>query len=70
LALSPNMKEKGRYSEIPTSDYPAIEQACVILRSSKNTAVAKAFLDFVKTDAIKDVLRNYGFEVPQSPQSN
>ena len=69
LALSPNMKDKGRYTEIPSTDYPPIEQACVILRSSKNLAVAGAFLDFVKTDAIKDLLRNYGFEVPGSPQS-
>jgi len=69
LALSPNMKDKGRYADIPSADYPPIEQACVILRSSKNPAVARAFLEFVKTDAIKDLLRNYGFEVPGSPPS-
>src|SRR5262249_15437909 len=68
-ALSPNMKDKGHFTEIPGTDYPPIEQACVILRSSKNTAVAKAFLDFVKTDPIKAVLRSYGFDVPESPQS-
>jgi molybdate transport system substrate-binding protein len=69
LALSPNMKSKGRFTEIPGTDYPPIEQACVILRASKNTAAAKAFLEFMKTDTIKDVLRNYGFEVSGSPQS-
>lgn len=69
LALSPNMKDKGRYTEIPSADYPPIEQACVILRSSKNAAVARAFLEFLKTDAIKDLLRNYGFEVSGGPQS-
>src|ERR1700736_328394 len=36
LAWSPNMKEKGRYAEIPAEEYPAIEQACVIVKSSKN----------------------------------
>src|SRR6476660_60775 len=69
LALSPNMKDKGRYADIPSADYPPIEQACVILRSSKNPAVARAFLEFVKTDAIKDLLRKYGFEVTGSTQS-
>jgi len=69
LALSPNMKDKGHYADIPSADYPPIEQACVILRSSKNPAVARAFLEFVKTDAIKDLLRNYGFEIPGSPPS-
>ncbi|HST09992.1 MAG TPA: molybdate ABC transporter substrate-binding protein [Terriglobales bacterium] len=69
LALSPNMKDKGRYAEIPGADYPPIEQACVILRSSKNMALAKSFLDFVKTDAIRELLRGYGFEVPASSPS-
>ena len=64
LALSPNMKDKGRYVEVPTTDYPPIEQACVILRSSKNKKVAEQFLAFVKTPAIRDVLRSYGFDLP------
>jgi len=65
LALSPNMKDLGRYVEIPSGDYPAIEQACVILRSSKNKAAAQRFLGFMKTAAAKEVLRDYGFEVPE-----
>jgi molybdate transport system substrate-binding protein len=63
LALSPNMKDKGRYFEVPSSEYPAIEQACVILASSKNKETAGQFLSFVKTAAIGDVLRSYGFDV-------
>lgn len=64
LALSPNMKDKGRYVEIPQNDYPPIEQACVLLRSSKNKDVARQFLSFMKSPAIGDVLRTYGFDVP------
>ncbi|HXO32757.1 MAG TPA: molybdate ABC transporter substrate-binding protein [Candidatus Acidoferrales bacterium] len=64
LALSPNMKDKGRYAEVPSEEYPPIEQACVILRSSKNKDLARQFLSFIKTGAISDVLKNYGFEVP------
>jgi molybdate transport system substrate-binding protein len=64
LALSPNMKEKGRYAEIPSGEYPPIEQACVVLGSSKNKETAVQFLAFVKTPAIADVLRAYGFNVP------
>ena len=64
LALSPNMRDKGRYVEVPAMDYPPIEQACVILRSSKNKKVAEQFLAFVKTSAIHDVLRSYGFDLP------
>jgi molybdate transport system substrate-binding protein len=63
LALSPNMKDKGRYAEIPADEYPPIEQACVILGSSKNKEAARQFLSFVKTAAIRDVLKGYGFDV-------
>ena len=63
LALSPNMKDKGRYVEVPTGDYPPIEQACVIVSSSKNKETARQFLSFVQTAAIADVLRSYGFDV-------
>jgi molybdate transport system substrate-binding protein len=64
LALSPNMKDKGRYVEIPAGDYKAIEQACVILKSSPHKDFAKAFLDFVKTPAIGELFRSYGFGLP------
>jgi len=65
LALSPNMKDRGRYLEIPASDYPAIEQACVILRASKNKDTARKFLEFIKTPPAKEILRDYGFDVPE-----
>lgn len=66
LALSPNMKDKGRYAEIPADDYPPIEQACVILSSSKNKDVARQFLSFIKTPSTASVLQSYGFDVPDS----
>jgi len=72
LAVSPNMKDKGRYVEVPPDDYPPIEQACVIVSSSKNGSsgnkeTARQFLSFVKTPAIADVLRSYGFDVQGAP---
>ena len=65
LALSPNMKDRGRYAEVPASEYPPIEQACVVLSSSKNKETARQFLLFVKTVGVADILRSYGFDVPQ-----
>jgi len=52
LALSPNMKGKGDFAVIPQDLYPPIEQACVILSSSKNKETAKQFLSFIKTAAV------------------
>ena len=63
LALSPNLKDKGRYAEIPAGDYPPIKQACVILGSAKNKEVARQFLKFIKTPIVADILKTYGFDV-------
>ena len=68
LALSPNMKDKGRFAEIPAAEYPPIEQACVILSSSKNKETAKQFLSFIETAEVADTLRTYGFDVQSSPR--
>jgi len=64
LALSPNMKDKGRYAEIAADQYPPIEQACVIVSSSKNKDVARQFLGFIKTSGMGKLLEKYGFDVP------
>ena len=63
LAVSPNMKGKGRYVELPTEDYPAIEQGCVLLKASLKKEAARAFLEFFKTPAVTELLRAYGFGV-------
>jgi molybdate transport system substrate-binding protein len=68
LALAPNMKGQGHYVEIPSTEYPPIDQACVILSSSKNKQVARKFLSFIKTGAVADTLRRYGFDVTSSQQ--
>ena len=69
LALAPAMREKGKFIEVPTADYPAIEQASVILSSSKNKLEAHRFLDYLKTPPIMELLKNYGFSVPSAPSS-
>jgi molybdate transport system substrate-binding protein len=64
LALSPAMKDKGRYVEIPVSEYSPIQQACVIMKASKQKETARVFLGFVKGQGASELFRNYGFAVP------
>jgi molybdate transport system substrate-binding protein len=63
LALARNMKDKGRYVEIPAADYPPIEQGCVLLKSSQKKGAARAFVEFVQTPTVAELLRGYGFGV-------
>jgi molybdate transport system substrate-binding protein len=67
LALSPNMKDSGRYVEVPTGDYPPIEEACVMLKSSRNQDTAGQFLSYFKSNAVADIFKTYGFDVPSGP---
>jgi molybdate transport system substrate-binding protein len=60
LAVSPAMKG-GHHWEVPVDAYPPIEQSAVVLRSSRNPAAARAFLEFVRGEAGREILRKYGF---------
>jgi molybdate transport system substrate-binding protein len=69
LAVAPAMKEKGKYVEIPAHEYPAIEQAAVILKSSKQKETARRFLDYLKTPAMLGLLKSFGFSAPGDSSS-
>jgi molybdate transport system substrate-binding protein len=61
LAVAPAMKEKGRYVEVPAEFYPALQQGCVLLTSSKKKTNALAFVEFLKNPETVELLKSYGF---------
>ncbi len=65
LAVAPAMKDKGRYVEIPGTDYPPIIQAGVILKSSRSKELANQFLKFLKQPDTVALMEQYGFSVPK-----
>ncbi len=65
LVLAPAMKAKGRYLEISSEEYPPIQQAAVILKSSQQKETARQLLHYLKTPAILDVMKSYGFSTPE-----
>jgi molybdate transport system substrate-binding protein len=64
LVLSPQMKKAGRYVEIPDFDHAPMEQAAVMLKSSKDKTTAALFLDYIRKPEIVSLLSNYGFTLP------
>ena len=62
LAVAPTMKDKGTYWEIPTDSYPPIEQAAIIPTAAADKPLARAFLDYVRTQEAQAILREYGFQ--------
>jgi molybdate transport system substrate-binding protein len=65
LALSPGMKSAGRFAKLPVSSYTPLEQAAVILKSSKNKAAAALFLDYIRKPEIVSLMSQYGFTMPR-----
>jgi molybdate transport system substrate-binding protein len=66
LTLAPAMTGKGRSFEIPSSSYPPINQAYIILKSSQKKQVAGQFLDYLQQPEIADLMHRYGFVAPES----
>ena len=58
------MQAKGKYYLIPQADYPQLDQAAVILRASSKKRLAEQFLDFIKKPTSLEVMKKYGFAMP------
>lgn len=61
LALAPPMQEKGRSWEIPPDAYEPIEQAGVVLSSSKHFDAAERLRVFVTGEQGQQILKRYGY---------
>ncbi len=55
---------EGKYWMVPAHMYPAIRQAAVVIKSSRQKEAAKKFLEYVKSDQARGILRDYGFGTP------
>ena len=63
LALAPALKASGRYVEIPDTFYPPLEQAAVVIAASKQKAIGRQFVDFLKQPESARTLQQFGFDV-------
>ena len=64
LAIAPAMKSKGTYWEVPAEAHPSLDQGAVILKQSKNQEAARQFLEFIKGPHGQEVMKRYGFTLP------
>jgi molybdate transport system substrate-binding protein len=62
IASSEHFRSIGSFVRIPTDAYAPIQQSGVILKSSKQPALAKAFLDWLTSPAIQQQLKSFGLD--------
>jgi molybdate transport system substrate-binding protein len=55
--------ETGTLWEIPDDYYAPIEQAAVLLNKGEENPAASAFLEFLRSDAAREVIERYGYGV-------
>jgi len=66
LALAPEMKEKGEpFVLIDATDHNPLRQGYMITNHGAGHPLSKPFSAFVESTQGKNILKQYGFEVPQ-----
>jgi molybdate transport system substrate-binding protein len=64
IARAPALAQTGRWVAVPEEWYPRLEQSGVVLRSSRNVALAREFLSFVTGSAGREILGRHGYGLP------
>jgi molybdate transport system substrate-binding protein len=62
LAVSPALRDKGKYWRIPGNAHPPIVQGGVVLRCAQDATLANAFREFLMSAEGAAILRQYGFD--------
>jgi molybdate transport system substrate-binding protein len=66
LALTAALESSGTYVEIPESWYAPLEQAAVVLNSSRQKPLARHFIEYLKKPGSVRILQSFGFAVPRA----
>jgi molybdate transport system substrate-binding protein len=64
LVLGPALTAEGTYVEIPTTLYPPIEQAAIVVKTSREPALARQFIAFLGRVEARRHLERFGFALP------
>lgn len=64
LALSPNMREKGKYYLIPEDSHEALVQGAIVTTAGREKKLAADFFTYIKRDSAKAILKHFGFSEP------
>ena len=66
LLKGPTMQGRGKSWLLPLDAFPKLEQAAVLTTKGANSALAKQYMEFLRTDEAKTIFEQYGFTLPKS----
>jgi molybdate transport system substrate-binding protein len=64
LALSPAMRDEGKFWRVPADAFPRLDQGGVIMKGARDRPAADAFRAFLMSAEGKALLRRFGFALP------
>ena len=65
LAVSPTLRERGKFWQIPAQAYQPIIQGGAIMSWAEDAAIATEFRDFLLSGQGMSILKVYGFDTPE-----
>ena len=65
VVVSPKLKGKGRWVEVPGDLYSPLEQGAVITARGAKNPVAPRYLEFLHSPAARKILEDFGYRLPQ-----
>lgn len=65
LVLSPKLKDRGRWLEVPAALYGSLEQGAVLTSEGKNNPAARRYLEFLGSPEARAVLKRFGYGLPR-----
>jgi molybdenum ABC transporter molybdate-binding protein len=64
LVLSPRLRERGRWIEVPPGLYAPLDQGAVLTKHGQDNAAARRYLAFLRSPAAGEILNRFGYRVP------
>jgi molybdate transport system substrate-binding protein len=64
LVVAPNLKDRGRWIEVPAALYSPIAQGAVLTRRGMTNPAARRYLQFLASREAREVLAGFGYGLP------
>ncbi len=68
LVLSPRLKDRGQWTEVPAHLHAPLDQGAVITTRGAANPAATRYLAFLRGPEARKILERFGYGVPASPQ--
>jgi molybdate transport system substrate-binding protein len=64
LVAAPNLRDRGRWIEVPAALYTPIAQGAVLTRRGMSNPAARRYMQFLASRQARDVLAQFGYRLP------